>query len=144
MDKYDRLDSVGEEHLLSLMKIDIPRSIIGLSNHVVFNENDSLTITDEIILFHLADGIYTFSVMILPNRNTFKVLYYETDDEDDGNYYFTFNNVPYDITEEWHFQKSTQKRFPFSYEFHVKLKEFAEYCLTIINGSIVQSFRTHN
>ncbi|AMM44017.1 hypothetical protein FDG95_gp525 [Pectobacterium phage vB_PcaM_CBB] len=132
MDKYDRLDSIGEEHLLSLMKVQNPRTMIGLSDQIVFNENDSFSlITGEVILFHLDDGSNTFSVMILPN-NTFKVLYYVTDDEDDGNYIFTFNNVPYDITEEWHFQKSTQKRLPFTYEFHEKMKEFVEYCLKLI------------
>lgn len=131
MDKYDRLDLIGEEHFLNLMKVQNPRTMKGLSNQIVFNENDSFSLSGEIILFHLDDGGNTFSVMILPN-NTFKVLYYATDDEDDGNYIFTFNNVPYDITEEWHFQKSTQKRLPFTYEFHEKMKEFVEYCLKLI------------
>ena len=132
MNKYDRLESVGEEHLLSLMKVDRPRSIIGLSDQIVFNENDSFTCTGEIILFHLDDGIYTFSVMIMLGSNTFTGLYYETIEEDDGNYYFSFNRVPYDITQEWYFQLNTIKRLPFSYEFHEKLKEFVEYCVEIL------------
>ncbi len=131
MDKYDRLNEVGEEHLLSLMKVDRPRSIIGSSDQIVFNDNDTFSRTGEMILFYLDDGIYTLGVLVLSN-NTFKLLYYETDSADEGNYLFTFNNVPYEISEEWYFQLSTLKHLPFTLEFHKKLKEFVEYCLTLI------------
>ncbi|AFC21889.1 hypothetical protein GAP32_435 [Cronobacter phage vB_CsaM_GAP32] len=131
MDKYNRLYEIGEDHLISLMKIECPRSILGFSKHIVFNKNDSFTMTDWAIFFHLEDGINTFSVMIEPN-NTFKALYYETEEEFDENYHFTFYNVPYDITEEWHFQLCTQKYMPFSFEFHTKLKEFIELCIKIM------------
>lgn len=132
MTKYDHLESIGgETHLLELMKVLNPRSIIGLSNQIVFNENDSFTRTGEIILFYLDDGIYTLGITVQPDKNTFKVLYYETDSDDDS-YLFTFNNVPYDITEEWHFQLSTIKHMPFSFEFHEELKAFVKYCLTMI------------
>lgn len=132
MDKYDRLYEIGEEHLLSLMKIECPRSILGLSNHIVFNENDSLTITGEIILFHLNDGNNTFSCLINRNANTFQVTYYETDDDDIDSEIFKFRRVPYDITEEWHFQLCTQKNMPFTFEFHTKLKEYVEICSKVM------------
>lgn len=86
MDKYDRLNEVGEEHLLSLMKVDRPRSIIGSSDQIVFNDNDTFSRTGEMILFYLDDGIYTLGVLVLSN-NTFKLLYYETDSADEGNTY---------------------------------------------------------
>lgn len=132
MDKYDRLYEMGEEHLLSLMKIECPRSMFESTMKVIFNEDDALDISGEMILIHLKDGNYTLSFVVTPSENNFTVFYHTYGCGDSRRVLFRVRGIPYDITEERHFQLSTQTHMPFSFEFHQKLKEFVEYCMKII------------
>lgn len=125
MTKYDRLYEIGEEHLMSLFRLESPRSLIGLSHNIVFNDNDSCTHNDGIIQFFLDDEKdHTLYVTVNKLKNTFDIMYCENQSEIDDTVDFSFNGIPYEISEEWHFQLSTVKHMPFTYKFFLTLREF--------------------
>jgi hypothetical protein len=99
MTKYDRLYQIGEEHLMSLFRLESPRSMIGLSHSIEFNDNDSCTHNDGIIQFFLADGKYTLFVTVNKLKNTYNIFYSDITKEIEDNE-FDFKNIPYKISEE--------------------------------------------
>jgi hypothetical protein len=54
-------------------------------------------------------------------------MYWDEDQEYNNDMIFSVSGFPYDISEEWHFQLSTLKEVPFSYEFITRIKEFVKY-----------------
>lgn len=125
MTKYEKLYEIGEEHLMSLFQLESPRSIIGLSHSVEFNDNDSCTHIDGIVQFFLADGKYTLFVTVNKLKNTFDIFYSDITTDFESNE-FSFRNIPYKLSEEWHFQLSTVKHMPFTYKFFLTLYEYVD------------------
>ena len=129
MSKYDVLYEIGEEHLISVLKQpeQCRSEINGLSQVVLFNERDHYTSANGVIHFYLQDENNTLAVVVNLLTNRFTVQYYETDNDDIDHSIFHIFKIPYDISEEWHFQLSTVKEYPFSYEFLTHLKNYVKY-----------------
>jgi hypothetical protein len=124
------LYEIGEEYLLSLLHVpeQCRSNIDGLSNTVIFNENDHYSSREGIIHFYLTDkNNNTFSVLVNLLKNRFNAMYWDEDQEYNNDMIFSVSGFPYDISEEWHFQLSTLKEVPFSYEFITRIKEFVKY-----------------
>lgn len=145
MSKYDVLYEIGEEYFLSLLHVPerCRSNIDGLSNTVVFNDNDHYSSRDGIIHFYLSDEKdNTLSIVVDLLSNRFNVHYWDKDDKD----ILKVNGFPYSISEEWHFQLSTLKEVPFSYEFVTRLREFVKYFedMMKVNHSIEFLREHHN
>ncbi len=144
MSKYDVLYEIGEEYFLSLLHVSerCRSNINGLSNTVVFNENDHYSSQNGIIHFYLSDEKdNTLSIVVSLLDNRFDVNYWNKDDED----IFKVKGFPYNISEEWHFQLSTLKEVPFSYEFVTRIREFVKYFEDMINvNHSIEVLREHH
>lgn len=147
MSKYDVLYEIGEEYFISLLHTpERCRSTIdGLSNTVNFNVNDHYSSRNGVIHFYLSDEKEnTFSVVVDLLANRFSVHYWSDDDDIDTDI-FKINKLPYNISEEWHFQLSTKAEFPFSYEFITRLREFVKYFEDMMNvNHSIDALREHH
>lgn len=133
-DDFEVFYKLGENHFLNLLKEpeQCRSTINGLSNMILFNENDHYTSSNGVIHFYLSDKKHTLGVLVNLLKNTYSLWYYFTDDDDFDNELFSVRRVPFDMSPEWYFQLSTTRHIPFSYEFHLRLVEYVEYLENIM------------
>jgi len=128
-DTCSKFYNYGEDHFIKVLKQpeQCRSTINGLSNMILFNDSDHYTSSNGVIHFYLSDGNNTFAVFVNLLKNRYTVNYYFTDDDGFDNDIFRIKHIPFDMSESWFFQLSTIRHIPFSYEFHLHLKEYVKY-----------------
>lgn len=101
-----------------------------------FNENDSIHLfsSGNISLFiEIKIENCLFAITTFNHSNTMNVQLYNTTD-DVSEYIINLRQIIYYISsEEQYFMLSLKSSLPFSYNFHVKVKEFIENIKTLVN-----------
>lgn len=136
MSKYGALYDIGEEYIINALKEpeNIRSNISGFRQSLIFNKNDHYSSVRGIIQIYITVDKYFFTLVINLLTNKFAIMYSLDDfSELNDSVVFDYTNIPYDISEEWHFQLSTVKEFPFSYEFLLHLKSYVNYFENIID-----------